>query len=228
MKDKSLELSLRAGHRDRLRQKFLDGELANYEILELILGYAILRKDVRPIARMLYKKFGGTFPILCAPIEDLEKVPGLGHNTAIFIKAIQKIIIDGYKSSAAEKPIFHNMEQFYNYARIMLGGKPTEEMHVLYLDKNLHLLKDELHSKGTVDCTVLYDKEIVKNALDMDAKFVALIHNHPIPGMGFSEEDVTLTKQLKAALLNVRIQLYDHFVVSGGVMYSMNDSFLLK
>lgn len=228
MKDKSLELSLRAGHRNRLRQKFLDGELANYEILELILGYAILRKDVRPIARMLYKKFGGTFPILCAPIEDLEKVPGLGHNTAIFIKAIQKIIIDGYKSSAAEKPIFHNMEQFYNYARIMLGGKPTEEMHVLYLDKNLHLLKDELHSKGTVDCTVLYDKEIVKNALDMDAKFVALIHNHPIPGMGFSEEDVTLTKQLKAALLNVRIQLYDHFVVSGGVMYSMNDSFLLK
>ena len=66
MKDKSLELSLRAGHRDRLRQKFLDGELANYEIMELILGYAIPRKDVRPIARMLYKKFGGTFPILCA------------------------------------------------------------------------------------------------------------------------------------------------------------------
>ena len=228
MKDKSLELSLRAGHRDRLRQKFLDGELANYEILELILGYAIPRKDVRPIARMLYKKFGGTFQILYAPIEDLEKVPGLGHNTAIFIKAIQKIIIDGYKSSAMEKPIFHNIEQFYNYARIMLGGKPTEEMHVLYLDKNLHLLKDELHSKGTVDCTVLYDKEIVKNALDMDAKFVALIHNHPIPGMGFSQEDVDLTTQLKNALLNVRIQLYDHFVVSGGVMYSMKEQFLLK
>ena len=228
MKDKSLELSLRAGHRDRLRQKFLDGELATYEIMELILGYAIPRKDVRPIARMLYKKFGGTFPILCAPIEDLEKVPGLGHNTAIFIKAMQKILVDGYKSSAAEKPIFHNMEQFYNYARLMLGGKPTEEMHVLYLDKNLHLLKDELHSTGTVDCTVLYDKEVVKNALDMDAKFVALIHNHPIPGLGFSEADVDLTTQLKNALLNVRIQLYDHFVVSGGVMYSMKEQFLLK
>ena len=228
MKDKSLELSLRAGHRDRLRQKFLDGELATYEIMELILGYAIPRKDVRPIARMLYKKFGGTFPILCAPIEDLEKIPGLGHNTAIFIKAMQKILVDGYKSSAAEKPIFHNMEQFYNYARLMLGGKPTEEMHVLYLDKNLHLLKDELHSTGTVDCTVLYDKEVVKNALDMDAKFVALIHNHPIPGMGFSEADVDLTTQLKNALLNVRIQLYDHFVVSGGVMYSMKEQFLLK
>ncbi len=228
MKDKSLELSLRAGHRDRLRQKFLDGELATYEIFELILGYAIPRKDVRPLARMLYKKFGGTFPILCASIEDLEKIPGLGHNTAIFIKAMQKILIDGYKSSAAERPIFHNMEQFHNYAKLMLGGRPTEEMHVLYLDKNLHLLKDELHSTGTVDCTVLYDKEVVKNALDMDAKFVALIHNHPIPGMGFSQEDVDLTKRLKEALLNVRIQLFDHFVVSGGIVYSLNDSFLLK
>lgn len=228
MKDKSLELSLRAGHRDRLRQKFLDGELAKYEIMELLLGYAIPRKDVRPIARMLYKKFGGTFPILCASIEDLEKIPGLGNNTAIFIKAMQQIIIDGYRSEAAVQPIFHNKEQFDNYAKLMLGGRPTEEMHVLYFDDNLHLLKDELHSTGTVDCTVLYDKEIVKNALGMGAKFVALIHNHPIPGLGFSEEDVEITKQLKNALLNVRIQLYDHFVVSGGILYSMKEQWLLE
>ncbi|MBQ6027715.1 MAG: RadC family protein [Alphaproteobacteria bacterium] len=228
MKDKSLELSLRAGHRDRLRQKFLDGELANYEIMELILGYAIPRKDVRPIARMLYKKFGGTFPILCASIDDLERIPGLGHNTAIFIKAIQKIIIDGYRSEAEEKPVLHNREQFDNYIRIMLGGRATEEMHVLYMDENLRLLKNELHSTGTIDCTVLYNNEIVKNALNMGAKFVALVHNHPIPGLGFSREDIDITEQLKNALLNVRIQLYDHFVVSGGVVYSMKDQHWLK
>ena len=228
MKDKSLELSLRAGHRDRLRQKFLNGELATYEVMELILGYAIPRKDVRPISRMLYKKFGGTFPILCAPIEELEKIPGLGHNTAVFIKAMQKIIIDGYRSEAEDKPIFHNREQFDNYARLLLGGRPTEEMHILYFDNNLHLLKDELHSTGTIDCTILYDKEIVKNALSMDAKFVALIHNHPISGLGFSQEDVDITNKLKETLLNVRIQLYDHFVVSGGVMYSMKEQLLLK
>ena len=177
---------------------------------------------------MLYKKFGGTFPILCAPIEDLEKIPGLGHNTAIFIKAMQQIIIDGYRSEAAEQPIFHNKAQFDNYAKILLGKRPTEEMHVLYFDANLHLIKDELHSTGTVDCTVLYNEEIVKNALQMDAKFVALIHNHPIPGLGFSDADVAITKQLKEALLNVRIQLYDHFVVSGGVLYSMNETYFLK
>ncbi|MBO7559683.1 MAG: RadC family protein [Alphaproteobacteria bacterium] len=221
MKDKSLELSLRAGHRDRLRQKFLDGELAKYEIMELLLSYAIPRKDVRPIARMLYKKFGGTFPILCAPIEELEKIPGLGHNTAIFIKAMQQIILDGYRSEAETTPILHNREQFYNYIRLMLGGRSTEEMHVLYLDNNLHLLKDEKHSNGTVDCTVLYDREVVKNALDIGAKFVALVHNHPISGLGFSSEDIAITEQLKDALLNVRIQFYDHFVVSGGVVYSM-------
>ena len=228
MKDKSLELSLRAGHRDRLRQKFLDGELAKYEILELVLSYAIPRKDVRPLARMLYKKFGGMFPILCAPIEDLTRIPGLGRNTAIFIKALQKIMIEGYRCEATEQPIFHNMEQFNNYAKLMLGGRPTEEMHILYLDKNLHLLKDELHSVGTVDCTVLYDKEVIKQALDMDAKFVALIHNHPTPNMSFSQEDVELTSRLKDALLNVRIQLFDHFVVSGGMIYSMRDLQLLK
>jgi len=228
MKDKSLELSLRVGHRDRMRQKFLDGELAKYETLELLLSYAIPRKDVRPLARMLYKKFGGMFPILCAPIEELVKIPGLGKNTAIFIKAIQKVMLDGYRSEVVAQPIFHNMEQFHNYARILLGGRATEEMHVLYLGRNMQLLKDELHSTGTVDCTVLYDKEIVKKALEMDAKFVALIHNHPMPGTSFSSEDVELTKNLKEALLNVRIQLYDHFVVSGGVVYSMQEYNFLK
>ena len=145
---------MRAGHRDRLRQKFLDGELANYEIMELILGYAIPRKDVRPIARMLYKKFGGTFPILCASIDDLERIPGLGHNTAIFIKAMQKIIIDGYRSEAEEKPVLHNREQFDNYIRIMIGGRTTEEKHVLYMDEKLHVLKAGMHSTGTTICTV--------------------------------------------------------------------------
>ena len=50
--------SLQSGHRARLREKFLAGQLAEYEILELLLTYAIPRRDVRVLARQLYKKYG--------------------------------------------------------------------------------------------------------------------------------------------------------------------------
>ena len=61
------DLSFHVGHRERLRQKFLDGHLADYELLELLLSFAIPRRDVRPLARGLMQKFGGLYPIITAP-----------------------------------------------------------------------------------------------------------------------------------------------------------------
>ena len=86
MADKKDDLLLRVGHRERLRQNFLDDKLADYELLELLLSYAIPRRDVKPLAKMLLSKFGGIFPILAAPIEELCRIPGMGQNTAIFLK----------------------------------------------------------------------------------------------------------------------------------------------
>ena len=53
--------SLLAGHRERLRQKFLDNKLTDYELLELLLGYVIPRCDVKPLARSLLQKYGGIY-----------------------------------------------------------------------------------------------------------------------------------------------------------------------
>lgn len=228
MVDKNLDLSLRAGHRERLRQNFLDDKLADYELLELLLSYAIPRRDVKPLAKMLLAKFGGIFPILETPIEELCRVPGVGQNTAIFLKAIQKIFLVGYRSSGADKPIFHNPEQFNNYCKLLLGGKGIEEMHVLYLDSDRRLLEDELHSHGTIDCTTLYDREIIGRAMTLGAKFVVLVHNHPKAQTSFSKEDVQITIELKNKLDAIGVILHDHCVVSGGILYSMRDLMLLQ
>ncbi len=80
------------GHRERLRQKFLDGKLADYELLEMLLGYAIPRRDVRPLARGLMAQFGGVHQILSAPLDKLVAFRGMGRNTAIFLKSINQII----------------------------------------------------------------------------------------------------------------------------------------
>jgi DNA repair protein RadC len=228
MTDKALDLSLRAGHRERLRKNFLDGNLAKYEVLELLLSYAIPRRDVRPLARMLFKKFGGMYPILSASIDDLCKVPGMGRNTAIFIKTIQKVMLDGYHCEAQDVNIFQNREHFENYCKLMLGGKPIEEMHVLYMDADHRLIQDQLHSIGSHNDAAIYPTEVVKQAMLLNARFIALIHNHPRAQTSFSKEDVAVTRDVIQKLDIVGIKFYDHFVVSGGILYSMRECGLLN
>ena len=76
------------GHRERLRQKFLDDKLAEYEKLELMLGYVVPRRDMRPLAHALIKKFGSIGQVLTASYQDLTSFPGVGKNIAIFLKLV--------------------------------------------------------------------------------------------------------------------------------------------
>ena len=221
--DKALDLSLRNGHRERLRQNFLDGKLAKYEVLELLLSYAIPRRDVRPLARMLLNKFGGMYSVLSASIEDLCKVPGMGQNTAIFIKTIQSVMLAGFSDEFKNSTIYQTQEHLNNYCKLMLGGKSIEEMHVLYLDVNYRLIEDQLHSVGTNDSAAVYPTEIAKHAVLLDARFVVMIHNHPREHTSFSKEDEAVTNTVRDKLNAVNVTLLDHCIVSGGIMYSMHD-----
>ena len=226
IKAKDLQ-SLQSGHRARLRQKFLDGQLAEYELLELLLTYAIPRRDVRTLSRQLNKKYGNIHNLLAAPIEDLMKNDGIKENTATFFKLIHKITEMKYKVVLECTPIFHNYEKLENYCKLLLSGKTIEEFHVLYLDGQHRLIEDELHSSGTVNWAAVYIREIVKRALDLNARSVVLIHNHPTIGMSFSSQDIEITKELENALNKLDITLYDHFLVSGDILYSARNSHLL-
>ncbi len=222
------DLSFHLGHRERLRQKFLENKLTDYELLELLLSFVIPRRDVRPLARGLIAKFGSVYQVLTAPLESLTAYKGIGKNTAIFIKAIHQIMISGYKTCLDSAPIFRNEKVLANYCTLLLGGKTVEEFHILYLGSDMRLLKDDLHSTGTIDWAAVYPREIVKQALDLSARYVVLLHNHPTPNTSFSSDDIEMTTNIKEMLKVLDIELYDHYVVSGGIIYSARNLFLLK
>ena len=225
MSDKKEDLSFHAGHRERLRQNFLDDKLAKYETLELVLSYAIPRRDVRPLARMLFNKFGGMYPILCASIDDLCRVRGMGRNTAIFIKVVHKILIDGYECKFKDSPMLHSREQVANYCQLKVGHKGVEEVHVIYLDNVGRVLEHQLHGTGTYNEASIYEMEIVKHAIALGAAGVVLVHNHPKPMMSFSDADFAVTDMLKKKLETVGIKLLDHLLISGDIMYDMFNTF---
>lgn len=225
---KTDDLDFHLGHRERLRQKFLDNKLTDYEQVELLLSFVIPRRDVRLLARGLLTKFGGISQILTAPIDSLIEYKGLGKNTAIFIKLINQIMVAGYKEQLNNQAVYLNDKIIANYCNSLLAGKNVEEFHVLYLNEERKLLSDDLHSVGTCDWVAVYTREIVKRALELNASCVILLHNHPTPNTSFSSDDIELTTQVKEALAPLNIDLYDHYVVSGGIIYSARNMFLLK
>ena len=216
------------GHRARLRQKFLENQLADYELLELMLAYAIPRRDVRPLARGLMAKYGGVHQIITADIDDLMSNPGVGESTAIFLKGMQRLMLAAYQKHMDERPIFHDDKILANYCRLLLLGKKVEEFHVLYLDRNRRLITDEMHSRGTSDWAAVYPREILKRALSLNACSVVMLHNHPTANVSFSEDDVIITQQVHDMLRAVDIVVYDHYLVSGQIVYSMRNMQLLK
>lgn len=214
------------GHRDRLRQKFLTGKLTDAEHLELLLAGIIPRRDVRILARSLIQQFGSVSQVFSAPIDVLESVPGIGHNTAVHLKLINELMVRGYRSQMIEQTVFHDIRVITNFCLTLLSGKSVEELHVLYLDRDYRLLQDELHSVGTIDWSPIFEREIIKKALNINARSIVLLHNHPCGGCFFSD-DVDATMQLEKALNTIGIDLYDHYLVSSGILYSMRDKHLL-
>jgi len=219
--------SLQSGHRARLRKKFLDGQLTEYEILELLLTYAIPRRDVRVLSRQLYKKYGSIPAVLMAPTESLIEIEGIKENTVTFFRLIRKLMELEYKEALDETPIFSSHEKLINYCRILVAEKTVEEFHVFYLDGKYRLIQDELHSSGTVDWAAVYIREIVKKALNFNAHHIVLLHNHPTVGTSFSTADIEITEELENALQKVGIRLYDHLLVSGSIVYSARNMYLL-
>ena len=92
-------------HRTWLKKKILHGDtnLEDYEVLELLLSYALPMKNTNIISDNLIRKFGKLHKIFDAPTSVLEEVAGVGKSTAAFIKCISKLVGFYFESKYIEK-----------------------------------------------------------------------------------------------------------------------------
>ncbi|MCP4393036.1 MAG: JAB domain-containing protein [Alphaproteobacteria bacterium] len=218
------------GHRQRLREKILKqgGELLpDYELLEFILMLAIPRKDVKPLAKDLIDHFGGYAAVISAESDELIKVDGVKENTIAALKAVQASAIRMLKDEVADKPMIDNHDALIDYCRASMSFGKTERFRVLYFDVKNKLIADELQSKGTINHTPLYPREIVKRALDLHAYAFIMVHNHPSGDPTPSKLDVKTTKEVNKAAEVLGVKLYDHIVITKTEYVSFRETGLI-
>ena len=205
-----------AGHRHRLRDKLLNNpdSLPDYELLELILTYAIPRKDVKPLAKDLLKAFGSFSDVLYAPEHKLYQIPFLKENSVALFKVIKSSVLRILKQDVADTPVLQNFDKLINYSKDKMVYSTQESFNVFYMDNGCHLILDEAMQKGTIDQTPIYPREILKKALEIGAVSVILCHNHPSGDVTPSEADIIMTQKAVEVLSSADIQVLDHLIVS--------------
>jgi DNA repair protein RadC len=212
------------GHRERLRQRVLEGDgshLRDYELLELLLCAFIPRVDVKPIAKDLLARFGNVSAVLAAAPERLVETKGIGETAAAYIRASGLLLQRAAADQVKERPVISNWAALVNYVSTRIKHEKTEQVRVLYLDRKNTLIADEKAGQGTVDHAPLYPRELARRALELSASAVILVHNHPSGDPTPSRADIDLTREVERALETLEIRVHDHLVVGANETISM-------
>lgn len=205
-----------AGHRKRLRDRFmqsgLDGFL-DYEIVELLLTLGTPRKDCKQIAKVAIKEFGGLQGVLDATLSDLQKIKGIGPMNAFGIKLFQAVAERYTKDNISDRKRFNSPKAVANYLQKFIGREKKEHFIMLFLDTKNKLIVDRI-SVGTLNANLVHPREVFKNAIQANAAQIIVAHNHPSDDPEPSPEDIALTRRLDDAAKIIDIELLDHIIIA--------------
>lgn len=204
------------GHRARLRERLLNGgaeALADYEVLEYLLFAAIRQGDTKPVAKRLIDRFGSFAGVLNAEPGALMQVKGMGETSAAALKSVALAARRMARNEVQQKPVLGSWQALLDYLTIDMAHLTKERVRILYLDTRNRLMMDYLAQEGTVDEAAIHPREVVKQALDIGASAMILVHNHPSGNPEPSRADIQITNRIADAGRLLGIVVHDHVIV---------------
>lgn len=216
MEQQNKKKNVHEGHRERMRNKYVNKGIEvfeQHEILEMLLFYAIPRKNTNDIAHRLLEACGSLSAVFDAPIDILMQ-QGLSYNAAVLLHMIPDL------SRAYQSDKFDNEEKIITDENIgkkmvhLFAGKNEECVYAFFLDAKGKEKYSGIISKGDASSAPLFSKNIVSIAARCKAVTVIIAHNHP-SGVAFpSRADLEATADIADALDTIGIHLADHIIVA--------------
>ena len=221
-----------AGHRERIRDKFLErgiDALADWEVLELLLTLGTPRKDCKDIARAAIARFGSLSSVFEASQEELQKVKGIGPSNSFAIYLVHSAAGRFVKERLKTKDYFRSSREVSEYLVHSMRNLKQEVFNVIFLDAGYGIIDSKIIAYGTINTNTVYPRELIKEALRHHSAAVVVAHNHPSGNLTPSSEDQRLTRNLFRACSFMNIQLLDHFIIAGsGRTFSFADHGIIE
>lgn len=215
--------SLTSGHRQRLRERFLHdpSNMADYEVLELLLGYVFTRKDTKPLAKTLLAHFGSIRGVLDAKSASLQAIEGVGPSTEVFFTLLREVFARHEESALQEHDFISSPASIARIARVRLGRADHEELWGAFLDSSNRVIAWHKIASGTDNAAAVSAKEILTKALFFKASAFILVHNHPGGSLAPSRADILLTERVGEAAQALHIRFLDHIIITSESGYSL-------
>jgi len=220
-----------AGHRKRLREKFISSGLKgfhDYEIIELLLSLGTPRKDCKQQAKEAIRRFKTLRGVMEAPIEELEQIEGVGPHSAFGIKLVQEVAREFLKERIIDKPIYKSAQEIFDYLYHSMRDLKKEVFKVIYLNSQNQITETQDLFEGTVNSSSVSPREIVEGAIKHSAVSLIFVHNHPSGSPEPSKSDKELTRDLVYAGSIVRIRVLDHVIIGDNRYYSFAGEGLIE
>ena len=205
------------GHRDRLRQKLFESGgkgVQDYELLELLLFPTIPRRDIKPLCKELIAYYGNLQSALNAEPVQLKSKFKLSEGSIAALKTSHAIAQQISRDQMSAKPILGSWQEVLHYCTVHMAHEKVEQFRVLFLDAKNRLIADEVLSKGTINQTAVYPREIMKRAIELGTVGLILMHNHPSGDLKPSKADINMTEQIVEAADVIGIKVHDHLIIS--------------
>ncbi len=219
------------GHRARLRARFTQTGLSGFqphEILEMLLFYAIPRRDTNELAHRLIDTMGCLHNVLEAPVPELLRVEGMTENAAVLLRFSGELLAEYYADKYAVGTILNTTEELCRLLMPRYMGVQNETLYLVCMDSKHKLLNCSPVCFGSVGMADISPRLILQRALLYNATVVVLAHNHPSGLAVPSQADISSTYELVKLLRVADICLWDHLVFGGDDCVSMRDTPTLK
>ena len=214
------------GHRQRLRERFLNAGLdgfQDYEVIELLLTLGTPRKDCKEMAKTVLARFKTLQGVMEASISELCEVDGIGPKNSFGLKLI-KAVSDRYlEKKLINKKAVSNSKELFDYLYHNIRDKVREHFKIIFLDSKNRVISTETHSKGTLTASSVYPREVVDSALKHKAAALIFAHNHPSGDPKPSPEDFAITKQLVFSGKVMGITVHEHIIIGDNCYFSFAD-----
>ena len=225
-------MGIHDGHRARMKLQMMEHGLDtmnDHEVLELLLYYAIPRRDTNELAHRLLEHFGSLAGVFEASPRDLQSVPGVGQHAACLLHLIPQVnrryLISRETRSCG--CILSTAADVRDYVQAHLLYERNEVVYAVCLDSSFRVINCRKLSQGTVNAVDISIRMLIEHVLNCNAVSLLLAHNHPDAPAFPSEADIETTVRIRTALENIGVYLLDHVIIGSDGYLSFSESGLL-
>lgn len=223
-------MGIHDGHRARKRQQVLNhglDSLEDHEVLEVLLYYAIPRRDTNETAHLLLDKFGSLQGVLDASMDELQQVEGVGENAACLFYIISQLPRRAQLPKKTPR-IINSIDAAGSYFVRLLSKEKQEMLYIMCLDAKGKVIACRQISRGSANMTEVNMGQVALVALQCGAHAIILAHNHPSGVALPSAADQQVTRSMCESLRIMGVRLLDHIIVADGDYVSMAQSDIIR